>query len=148
MLLCAAQVLSVMETQYSGANVIVVSPDSDNLSVLQVWEPSRHLDLPYFLNMCLLCRCRRSCCNITCRDQLHPLVNIVANQSAAPPAHSVSQNGVGGKGCWGVCEPFTTLIYRGQKGKIALVCYCRRRCWDWTCGVMATWRCGRGRFAP
>lgn len=30
------QVLSITETQYSGANVIVVAPDSDNLSVLQV----------------------------------------------------------------------------------------------------------------
>lgn len=28
--------LSITETQYSGANVIVVAPDSDNLSVLQV----------------------------------------------------------------------------------------------------------------
>lgn len=27
--------MSVMETQYKGADVIVVSPDSDNLSVLQ-----------------------------------------------------------------------------------------------------------------
>ena len=31
-----AQVLSITETQYSGANVIVIAPDSDNLSVLQV----------------------------------------------------------------------------------------------------------------
>ncbi|EIE23955.1 hypothetical protein COCSUDRAFT_14784 [Coccomyxa subellipsoidea C-169] len=49
MLLCAAQVLSVMETQYSGANVIVVSPDSDNLSVLQAallgLDLRRHGDL-------------------------------------------------------------------------------------------------------
>lgn len=29
------QLLSVTETQYSGANIVVVSPDSDNLSVLQ-----------------------------------------------------------------------------------------------------------------
>lgn len=31
-----AQVMSITETQYSGASVIVISPDSDNLSVLQV----------------------------------------------------------------------------------------------------------------
>ncbi len=30
------QLLSLLETQYSGANVLVISPDSDNLSVLQV----------------------------------------------------------------------------------------------------------------
>lgn len=29
------QLLSLLETQYSGANVLIVSPDSDNLSVLQ-----------------------------------------------------------------------------------------------------------------
>lgn len=29
------QLLSLLETQYSGANVLLVSPDSDNLSVLQ-----------------------------------------------------------------------------------------------------------------
>lgn len=29
------QLLSLLETQYSGANVLIISPDSDNLSVLQ-----------------------------------------------------------------------------------------------------------------
>ncbi len=94
MLLCAAQVLSVMETQYSGANVIVVSPDSDNLSVLQVWEPSRHLDLLYFFNMFLLCRCRRSCCNYL--QQSAPSTWKDCSESgsaelarAAPPLHTL-----------------------------------------------------------
>ena len=32
----ASQVMSITETQYSNANVIIISPDSDNLSVLQV----------------------------------------------------------------------------------------------------------------
>ncbi|CAL8462586.1 g2119 [Coccomyxa elongata] len=43
------QVLSITETQYSGANVIVVAPDSDNLSVLQAallgLDLRRHGDL-------------------------------------------------------------------------------------------------------
>lgn len=30
------QVLSITESQWSGASIIVVSPDSDNLSILQV----------------------------------------------------------------------------------------------------------------
>ena len=30
------QVMSICETQYSGASIILISPDSDNLSVLQV----------------------------------------------------------------------------------------------------------------
>jgi hypothetical protein len=29
------QVMSITETQYRGSNIIIVSPDSDNLSVLQ-----------------------------------------------------------------------------------------------------------------
>ena len=41
------QMLSVTETQYSGEDVVIISPDSDNLSILQVklgactrWPPS------------------------------------------------------------------------------------------------------------
>ena len=29
------QVMSICETQWSGANIVLISPDSDNLSVLQ-----------------------------------------------------------------------------------------------------------------
>ena len=36
MVFCMGQVMSITETQYSNANVIFISPDSDNLSVLQV----------------------------------------------------------------------------------------------------------------
>ena len=36
LVLWRAQVMSICETQYSGASVILISPDSDNLSVLQV----------------------------------------------------------------------------------------------------------------
>lgn len=38
------QLMSILETQYQGDQVVIVSPDSDNLSVLQVrpcWKPGR-----------------------------------------------------------------------------------------------------------
>ena len=48
------QLMSILETQYFGDNVVIVSPDSDNLSVLQAaltgvdlrrWEDKRPDDL-------------------------------------------------------------------------------------------------------
>lgn len=35
MLVRVRQLMSITETQYSGSDVLIVSPDSDNLSVLQ-----------------------------------------------------------------------------------------------------------------
>lgn len=35
------QLLSILETQYQGDQILIVSPDSDNLSVLQVGKRSR-----------------------------------------------------------------------------------------------------------
>lgn len=43
------QVMSVTETQYSGANIVLISPDSDNLSVLQVTPPSLLRDVHLFM---------------------------------------------------------------------------------------------------
>ncbi|KAG6386171.1 hypothetical protein SASPL_155062 [Salvia splendens] len=45
------QLMSILETQYSGNTVVIVSPDSDNLSVLQAGmvglELRRHMDLAF-----------------------------------------------------------------------------------------------------
>uniref|UniRef100_A0A2N9H0P2 Phosphoglycerate mutase family protein n=1 Tax=Fagus sylvatica TaxID=28930 RepID=A0A2N9H0P2_FAGSY len=45
------QLMSILETQYSGDTVIIVSPDSDNLTILQAGlvglELRRHRDLSF-----------------------------------------------------------------------------------------------------
>lgn len=45
------QLMSILETQYSGNTVVIVSPDSDNLSVLQAGmvglKLTRHMDLAF-----------------------------------------------------------------------------------------------------